>query len=312
MQAAEARRQHYAAQVDAHTALEWVREHAPHPGTALLSVSGLRSPKGNVTILECTPDYAHALGQVLNANGDLNAALEPLLPLVNQAVYDEDGLAVIRRVPIQGSEHFAASVCRGLGAHHNIARTVSQSLSNEATYPGALIDAICLVVARSAVRTTTLTLGRVDTILERLSASSRATLQGDIACELRDGRIKRAPIIAHDDKCRTTLQFSPQLKENIEWAHTTGQAVSDAMAELDAIIADKSLGFKFDLRTNDVFLFDARRWLYSVDFENIPGMDVRFARGLWMPASALPPDEQRTAPTNSLVIRGLVFHHPGA
>lgn len=312
MHDAERRRQAFVAQLDAQSALEWVRDNAlPN---LLLSESALRSPKGNVTILDCTPEYARALGHLLNADADVSSALEPVLPLVNHAVYDEDGLAVIRRAPLQGSEHFAAAFCRGLGAQGiGLTRTTAQSLSNEAAYPGAPIDAICLAVARSAVRATTLTLTRVDAVLERLSAASRTTLQSEVACELRDGRIKQAPVISQDEKCRTTLQFSPQLKENIEWAHTTSQVLSDAMAELDAIVADKSLGFKFDLRTNDVFLFDARRWLFAVDFEDIPGMDARFVRGLWMPAAALPPDEQRTAPTNSLVIQGLILHHhPGS
>lgn len=303
----ESRRAEEVAKLEAVKALEWVRQ-SQHPGD-LVSDSQLRSRRGTVRILECVGEYSSALGRVLQGEGDSAAALAPVAPLLRRAVCDEDGLCVLRRVSFGGLAAAGSAACAGLGGD-DVVVCEGGRVGNDAPFPGAPIQAVCIAVVREAVGATTLRLIHAEAVANALGSASHAALEGDVDCELRDGRLERAPLISRDDRSRLTVQFSAALKEGCEWAPGASEAVCNALGDLNDVANDNSLCFSFNLRTNDLFVLDARRWLYAVDVQDRPDLDARFARGKWMPTPALSLEEREMAPTDSLVLRATVAALP--
>lgn len=302
-------------------AKEWI---AQRNLDELVSESTLRSPHGTVAILECSADYRSAIQE----SGDVAAALAPL----RKRATEDDDLLVIRRLPMAGSQQTAESMClEGFGA---VAAERSanddeddEGFGNGARYPGEHVKTVLLAVPRAAARgSTTVSLVRADKFVSELTAETVSVLERDLAFELReDGRAEQAaPIITRDSNFHATLQYSKQLKENVEWAPETTESVCDALDELHAIATDGNHTddtLKFSLRHDDLFLLDAKRWLYRLRFENTnvdnnPASssreqhdDVRFARGMWIPVAALSAHEREDTalPRDPLVVHALLL-----
>lgn len=302
-------------------ATEWIAQRSLEE---LVSESTLRSPHGTVVILECSDDYRSAMRETNN----LSAALAPLRERATQ----REDLVVVRNLPMSGSREKATSVClEGFGAVE--ARRVppcnfdedDEGFGNGAKYPGEPIDKVVVAVPRaSAHKSTTISLIKMELFLLQLDSATADVLRQDLVCEVReDGRVESGPIVSHDPS--TTLHYSKQLKENIEWAPDTTESVCKALDELHSV-ATATAGMRnvlhFALRNDDVFILDAKRWLFRMEFtENTsthtkagndsrkpPDCDVRFTRGMWIPVAALSAPERNdpALPREPLILRALL------
>lgn len=288
VKASEGRRLAEQAQLQAATAVEWIREAS---ASELVTESSLRGPATTVPIVECSQAYAGALELVLAGSGDVVSALLPLSRALNQPC------VVLRKVPLKD----AALVLAGLGATC-VETAEATQLGNDAAYPGAPLNCVCLAVSRPGIKTA-VRIARAEDALEKLAGRHRVVLSRDLGYERRDGGpVVPAPIIGEDN----TLQFSKQLKENVEWAPGADDAVCEALADLEDALASVALS-PFALRAGDIVVLDARHMLYSLDL-GLPPPGTRWHGGMWKPEAAiLPPADRATAPSSPLVLRAGIF-----
>mmetsp|Transcript_22282 Transcript_22282/g.88445 ORF Transcript_22282/g.88445 Transcript_22282/m.88445 type:complete len:380 (-) Transcript_22282:206-1345(-) len=354
--ASEDRRAEDEGELRAQTALEWIEEAAARRGgdddSAFVTRSSLRSPRGTVELIECTGEFADALttvGEGMEASR-LRSALRPLQRAIARAVAGDAAFVCARRVPLHASRAWTRLVLEAVGpgalaAFDDAAFVVDATtqkfvstamdgaapLSNDARFPGGLPDAIAVACAVPANRATSARLARVEDLVKALEPRSKDVLQGAVAFELRDdddgaGGVApppedapktAAPVLSYDDALRPRLQFSPVLRENVEWAPNASPEVCDALRDLDDVASSPDAGFAFQLRADDVLVFDARRWLYRVDLRH-DDLDCQWYRGMWVPRAAVPPSdrggpglpagvggdaEQSAPPTAPLILR---------
>ena len=103
-------------------------------------------------------------------------------------------------------------------------------LGTDAEYPGAGVDAVAVACDVPAMRGGSVRLAAASMVSNKLSGRTVQTLQSKIPYKAGD-KTGAAPLLDFDVTGKPTLDFSQQLKENIEWADDVSQPIVDALNE---------------------------------------------------------------------------------
>jgi len=278
----DARRFEDEGELRAQTALETLER---LEASALLNKSTLKSSSGSLELYECTADMAEALKSV--SEGVDASRLHKCLARVREVLKEElaaSGLVALRKMPLHASPSWSRFVARSL-VGQGVSATRDDfgkgGLSNDAPAPtGSSPDVVCVCCCVPGNKSTHARFARVKDLLLDLSAATKKCLKQSHCFNEKDDA---APLLTYDDDFRPLLRYSPELRENVEWHPRATDGVVAALGELERKASDRTLGLRLPLRADDVFIFDARRWLYALDLVHDTSFEGRFLDARWVP-----------------------------